>query len=288
MLSWLLDGWSRSKKFTESEISVLRILLPSNNPNAEMLYAQALQAPSVERKLVGRNGYEATISYLSDDSLLIEADVNIQSPAVTLPSESGLPLTFTTEILKGGFLKGLQGVCPQETAWPKIWIPILQGFVPPKEVFSWVPYPLDQSLEKEIVSSVLKWCGLPRIEMERQMLEAVCISRPASETALAMFESHFKLKIGVQYRSLLEISNGLEVRGDHSRQILGIQNAEWIGQSHHWLGISPLYEEGWIALKCENGQVTDACYALVSDDQFRYIGDLLSYVRAMLSSRQQM
>lgn len=103
MFTRLFGRWSRSKKLYKNELELLRIFLPSNNKNAESLIYQAINAPFIERKLVGANGYEAVIPYVLDDSMLIECDENLESPSIRVDATSGIALGFTTTILRGGF-----------------------------------------------------------------------------------------------------------------------------------------------------------------------------------------
>src|SRR5262245_57680748 len=121
MFSWFRDSWSRSSAFSESELAILRILLPRHDPIAETLYAQAAHAPYVQPTMIASNAYAATIPYVINDKILIECDIDINSPCITVQSDAGATLSFYTGIARGGFLKGLNGSCRDTNIWPKKW-----------------------------------------------------------------------------------------------------------------------------------------------------------------------
>lgn len=151
MLSWFIDRWSKSRSFTSIELAVLRLFLRVGNEYAKRLYLQAQNAPYIERKLNGVSEYEAVIPYVVDDSLLIECDENVESPAIVITTLTGLALTFSVTILRGGFLRGLKGRSPEGTSWPKEWRADLQNARIPGGIGTWIHQPISARFDTNLL-----------------------------------------------------------------------------------------------------------------------------------------
>ena len=281
MLSRFFDRWTKSKTLTANELAVLRFLLPAGNEYAERLYSQATNAPYIERKRVGSNGYEAVIPYVLDDSMLIECDENRESPSVQITTPNGSVLRFTATILRGGFLRGLKGQTSSGASWQKEWIGDFANVLLPSGIDTWIPQPLASDVEDFIIESLFQWAGLERLSV--QDLETVRVSVPATDDQIRACESRLEIRLGEQYRELLLITNGFGICKGRPYEFLGSKDIDFVSDSRDWLCLTPLYEEGCVAIRCKAGVATDECSLLAGDGTSNSIGDIKQHVRESLN-----
>jgi hypothetical protein len=64
--------------------------------------------------------------------------------------------------------------------------------------------------------------------------------------------------------------------------VLGSSDIEFLDDSKEWVGVTPLYEEGFVALRCQNGRMSDTCFLLSPQGHVQEIGDLKTHVRDSL------
>jgi hypothetical protein len=200
MLSRLFDRWSKSRSFTSNELAVLRLLLPVGLECPERLYLQAANAPYVERKIAGKNGYEAIIPFVSDDSMLIECDEQIDSPMISITTSTGMTIKFSTTILRGGFLRGLKGHVDERIDWPREWAVDLQNAKIPSSIRTWVPSPIGSDLRNRTIDKLFAWCGTKSTESVRsQGYAMVRVIGPASNSQVRTCEARLGVSLGEQY-----------------------------------------------------------------------------------------
>jgi hypothetical protein len=280
MLSRLFDRWTKSKTLTKNELAILRLLLPAGNSYAERLYSQATNAPYIERKLVANDGYEAVIPYVLDDSMLIECDENHDSPSILITTPNGTVLSFTSTILRGGFLRGLKGQTSSGQSWQKEWIADLSNVRLPSEVDTWIPEPMPSSVHDSIITLLLQWAGLER--KSAQDYDAVRMAVPATVGQIQVCESRLKIRLGEQYRELLLISDGFGICRGRPYEFLGSTDIDFVTGGRDWLCLTPLYEEGCVAIRCVEGIATNECSLLACDGTTTSIGDIKQHVRDSL------
>ncbi len=283
MLSWFFERWSKSRSFTSNELAVLRLFLPRGDLYAEQLYAQATNAPFVERKLIGMSGYEATIPYVVDDSMLIECDENIESPKIVLTTSAGATMTFSVIILRGGFLRGINGESPKGMLWPKEWNVDIENAQIPSDIRSWIPQPMSKKVREQLLEQLFQWCGI--VDQQRDSVtnsETVRLMEPASESLIRSCEVRIQARLGEQYRQLLAITNGFGIHRGRPYEFLGTKDVGFVNGAREWLCVTPLYEEGCIAIQCKDGIASNECFLLKSVGQPNYIGDVKQHVRESL------
>ena len=283
MRAVLFNRWAKSSSFTASEIQVLEKLVPQDSPEAFALLSQAKQAPYVVRKVIENSGYEATIPYLEDDSLLIEAEESIVSPSVeTDDSRSGRRLRFSTAVLRGGFLLGLRGTAVDGNAWPRKWCAgseVTQA----KEIFTWLDT-ITPLMEPETASAVLikliDWSNADRGRVSEHRQHSIRFALPASEDEVVQCEARLRTTLPDQYKEFVTIVNGIGIRRGRPYEILGTDDLEYLDDSRQWIGVTPLYEDGYVALRNEDKSAN--CYLLTADGCTNKIGDLRQHVRDSL------
>jgi len=280
MLSRLFDRWTKSKKLTANELAILRLLLPAGNSYAERLYSQATNAPYIERKLIGNNGYEAFIPYVLDDAMLIECDENHDSPSILITTPNGTALSFTTTVLRGGFLRGLKGQTASGQPWQKDWIADLASVRLSSGIDTWIPQPMPSGIHDSIIELLLQWAGLTRNSF--QDYEAVRVAFPATVEQIQVCESRLKIRVSEQYRELLLISDGFGICRGRPYEFLGSSDIDFVNGGRDWLCLTPLYEEGCVAIRCVEGIATNECSLLAGDGTSTTIGDIKQHVRESL------
>lgn len=285
MFTRLFDRWSRSKKFYKNELELLRIFLPSNNKNAEKLFSQAINAPFIERKLIGANGYEAVIPYVPDDSMLIECDENLESPSIRVEATGGIALGFTTTILRGGFLRGLKGQTLSGEPWQREWTADLANVQVQGDLDMWLPLPMEIPVRASIVGALLQWAGLQRLSPQIRKILRVAV--PATDAQIRACESRLQIRLSEQYREFLLISNGFGISRSRPYEFLGSEDTDFINGSREWLCLTPLYEDGCVAIRCKEGVATNECWLLVGNGAPRPIGDIKSFAREQLNKKME-
>lgn len=276
MLQRLFDRWSKSRSFTAQELSVLRLLLPAGNAYSQRLYLQAADAPEIERKPVGLNGYEAVISYVVDDSLLIECDENTESPAIAIVSSDGVPMAFSTAIMRGGFLRGLRGQTTDGTPWTRRWAVDVQDVKIPDAVSTWVPDPMPDSARDRTLVRLCAWCGIPEKAESLRDRNVIRVSAPATERDINACEARLRIRLSPQYRELVSITNGLGIMGGRPYEVLGTADVDYVHDG--WLCLTPLYEEGCVAIRCNSGTALDECFVLTLGGDRDNVGDIRQHV----------
>lgn len=279
----MFNRWSQSSSFTSSELLVLETLLPQNSSNARLLLRQARQAPHVRRKLAGRAGYQATIPYLQDDSLLVDVDRTIESPSVeAVYSISGRRLRFWTAVLRGGFLLGLKGTAVDGQPWPRTW-GVGAEIIQTDEVLNWLAQ-LKPAMDTESSLAVFKklatWCHADAAQISQRHRIRLHFAPPASDVQVAQCESRLRTTLANQYKQFVKIANGFTVRRGRPYEVLGTNDIEYLDCSGHWIGLTPLYEEGYVALR--NNDPSATCYLLSPNRRATKIGDLRQHVRESL------
>jgi hypothetical protein len=253
------------------------------------LLSQATNAPFVQRKLVGANGYEAIIPYVNDDSLLIECDESVESPPITISTSTGLALKFSTSLLRGGFLRGLKGESPVGISWPKDWEAecrnaLMSGSIEiPSHVGSWIPQPIGSDLRIQTIDQLLRWCGvMDQHRISRVDYEVVKVARSASNELVRSCEARLQITLGAQYRQMLAITNGFVIERVRPCEFLGTSDLDFVDSDREWLCLTPLYEEGFVAIQCKKGVATNECYLLSGEGCPTYIGDVKRHIRESL------
>lgn len=284
MLSRFFDRWTKSKALSMSELSVLRLFLPIGNAYAERLFSQATNAPFIERKLVGSSGYEAIIPYVLDDSMLIECDENQISPTISITTTTGATLNFTATILRGGFLRGLSGQALMGEPWQKEWTADLGNVQAPSGIREWIPQPMVEEKQVHILEQLIQWSVME----DKQTLNAtdrelVRIAEPATEAQIRSCESRLRTRFGEQYHQLLTITNGFGIRRGRPYEFLGTTDIDFVESGREWLCLTPLYEEGCVAILCKDGIATNECFLLSIDGKSNHIGDIKQHVRESLT-----
>ena len=261
-------------------MEVLDFLLPNHVPGARKLLEQARQAPYVLRQLVGKSGYMATIPYVEDSSLLVELDDDIESPTVQLiDANSGRKLHFSTAVSRGGFLFGLRGITYDGARWPKKWqvgSPITCSTDPAL----WLgPLQCTAELDVTILNALIAWCGA-NPELVYKQRDILRLRRPASDRDIANCESRLKISLPDMYKEFVKICNGFSIYRGRPYEMLGTRDIDYLDDL--WLGITPLYEEGYVAFRrCEDITKCD-CYLLQPHRSPVMIGDLRQHVRESL------
>lgn len=279
----LFNRWAKSSSFTPSEIRLLETLLPQESPEARKLLNQARQTPYVGRKRIGKSGYEARIPYLDDDSLLVETDRDVESPTVEITdSQSGRQLRFSTVILRGGFLLGLRGIAVDGGAWPRTWRAGSE-IDRSADVITWLDA-LTYSLGAESASAVLKelveWSGADLGRIPDQHKACVRLTPASSDTQIAACASRLRTTLPDQYVDFVKITNGFGIQLGRPYEVLGTNDIDYLDESELWIGITPLYEDGYVALRNKDGCAD--CYLLSPDGRATSIGDLRQHIRKSL------
>ncbi len=279
----MFSRWSKSKTFTPSEMPVLEKLLHQSSSVAKKLFKQAQQAPFVVRRIVGNAGYESTIPYIEDASLLIETDHNIESPYVeTVDLRSGRQLRFSTAIARGGFLLGLRGTATDGKTWPRAWC--IGSEITQQEEVSWWLNAITPAMDIESAAGVLRelvtWSGVDTKQISEYQKRGIRLSSPASVDEITQCEARLKTVLPDQYKHFVHISNGFGLLRGRPYEVLGTDDIDYLDELQLWIGITPLYEDGYVALRNENGPGT--CYLLSPDGRVSEIGDLKRHIRESL------
>ena len=248
--------WRRDVAFTPSEITVVRALLPRGDLRSVPLFAQAQDAPGVQRALPNDWTCVVTIPYVKDERHAIDALSEHVSPVITVNDAlSGRRLAFSIKVKRGGFLNELVGVAADTSAWPKDWRLDADGTeaILSQDIENWLPRTLTQESRLQIIRALAIWCGCEADRLTMFGPDMLTVRMPATPDELAAAESRLRVRLPGEYREFVAISNGLAIRHGRPYDIFGTSDVERLdirlpGGAH--LVVTDLYEEGVAALQC--------------------------------------
>jgi hypothetical protein len=279
MFARLFERWKRSTRFSPRELDVLRALIPSQDMTSSKLLEQAIETPFVSRNLVGDSGFEALIPYVSSDSLLIECDQDLRSPELEiLDLRTGRRLRFFTEILRGGFIKGLCGYATDGCGWPKEWNFGSDASQLACVDDSWLDAVPRQVHTSDAIVKLTNWVGIPLDHLSDEQLNFLRFAQPASNRDIQDWEHRVNVKLNEQYKELLRITNGLSIKRGRPYEILGLSDLDFLNMSESWIGVTPLFEDGYVAMKVVDRRATPCCYLLGNEGRVEKIGDVKKHV----------
>ena len=231
---------------------------------------------------MGINGFEARIPYVKRDTLLIECDKNLVSPSVSVVSDTGRELRFTTEVFRGGFLLGLRGTATDGKSWNKNWTADFRQIEVHAELTNWLPIPISAAKRIEVINRLVNWSGLSIQQISAEKIGAVRVVMGADQSEIDQCEKLIGHRLCDQYRELLRITNGFGIRRERQYDILGTEDIIYIDDDNRWIGVTPLFDDGYIAISNNKGVISQSCYLLAPDGHQREIGDLRTHVRQSL------
>lgn len=280
MIDSLFGRWRKSAAFTPSELEVLKQLIPEVSAEATALLTQAKTAPFVARKTIGNSDYEARIPFLEDDSALIEVSEDVESPQIEITEkETRRLLGFSTVILRGGFLMGLRGKALDGHSWPKDWNMGSVALRPP-EVFTWLNVLIPDiapGLSIRILEELVDWSQTDRSIVRDLQLSSFRFAKPATTVDICECEKRLAATLPENYKEFVTICNGFGIKRGRPYEILGTQDIAYLDDSKEWLGVTPLYEDGYVCF--QSADRLGNCYLLTPDGVPCAIGDLRKHVR---------
>ena len=129
------------------------------------------------------------------------------------------------------------------------------------------------------IEQLLAWCGLSMEHLPKTTIDFIRIGAAASEDDIIQCERRLSLRPCDQLRAMLTICDGFEMGRGRPYQILGTKDLNHLDEACRWIGVTPLFEEGFIALECCGGNMTVDCYLLSPNQSQTWIGDLRTHVR---------
>jgi len=249
---WEMKKWRRSDSPTTSEIDVVRAILSEQTFRTERLLLQVTDAPGVERRLVGGTSYVMSIPYVKDDSYLIDIDSDCESPYLPVFDEhSGRKLEFSIRVREGGFLTELVGRTLDGGAWPVNWTVSTVGSLSlGKGGSSWLPFELSRGQRKTALAKLENWLGEEHPWVQELGEDQLMIRGEASKSELVAAETRVGCALPLQYRELMEITNGLSIRAVRLYEILGTRDiwCEKMNEGEMGLVVSSFREDGNVTI----------------------------------------
>lgn len=221
MLSSILK---RKELPTASEIVLVRRLLAGDDRRLGILARQFETAKEVERVREG-DAFRVGPAYTTTDLMFTFDAQRAESRWQRFTdAKTGRDLDFRVVVVRGGFLKGLEGRTVDGKSWPEDWFidpaqTPLGGDAPPYLV---LPSEADIAKAQEAArSSLIEWLGLGR-------LGDVETFPPASEAALTAREREVG-QYSPSYRAFLAITDGFE---SHLLRVLGHRDSYPLDSVH--------------------------------------------------------
>ena len=275
--------WAKSSSFTQDEFKVIEKLVPQTSALADKLLKQAKHAPYVVRRVVGSAGYEATIPHLTDDSLLVAVGQDIESPSLeAIDNKTGRHLQFSTAILRGGFLVGVKGCALDGKPWPKKWS-VGAGPVATSAVLHWLdglrPDPATEPANA-CLKDLANWCQANPRQLSDFHVQRLNFVDHATAEQIMQCEERLGTCLPEPYKDLVRIANGFEIRHGRPYLIHGTEEIDFLDDQKEWLGITPLYEDGYVAMR--SGDELATCFLLAPHSRAEEIGPIQQHVRESL------
>lgn len=281
-LDWF-TRWRRTSKFFANELCVLRHILPAGDVRCEDLYRQAQFAPYVTREVIAEHSFCALIPYVLDDTMLIDCSSDVRSPELeVLDGRSHRKLRFHVEVRRGGFLAGLFGHVHDGGNWPKFWNVNINELDTTIATFHWLPFAPSASARVTILMELCDWAGASYASVSREQRDFVRLSAPATEQEILTCQTRLGVSLPEGYKQFVGISNGLTLRPGRPYEILGTPDMYRFGDDNSWAVVTPLYEEGCVAMRIYGDDAGELCF-FGSDAQIaEHIGDMRKYLRESL------
>jgi hypothetical protein len=200
--------WSRSRRFTEAELSVIDCLLSGDDERLLKLRQQVRQATGVKRSVIADgHGYRVEMDATFDD-LLIPLDVDVWSESCTAAdAKSKKKLTFRVRLFRGGFFGFLEGETCDATEWPKRFEPSLDEETQSKQ---YVTFPLSNSSRdsQAAMNWLSEWLEIP---LERLKAVQPDLRVPATPAAIQAAEEREGIELASDMVALLSASDGIDI-----------------------------------------------------------------------------
>ena len=241
------------RRATEAEVAVAGAILRSSGARAaELLLEQLRRCRRVERRIDG-SGLQVAVPWTTQE-LMVALDQDVTSDSVVVHElRSGRALRFRVHLARGGFFRCLEGEA--DGPWPRRWS------VGNHEL-SAIP---EGSLTLPTRASSEALAGWLGVSMSKT--DDLIIRHPAATGATGALEQREAVPLPAEVKELLEVTDGMEVRG---WAILGVQDlhvVEFEGRSY-WeiaVGIGPtddrrcLYDpdEGLVLVPSHDARVAD-------------------------------
>lgn len=201
--------WSRSRRFTESELGIIDRLLQGGDSRLAKLREQVRQPSAVTRELLS-NGerYRAKMDSGFDD-LLVDLDVDLWTEQlVATELKSGRRLIFRACLYRGGLFGFLEGETADSSSFPKRFQVRIDASPGPYVVLP--PASSDRGARW-----LCEWLSLP---IESCDSVRVSLNAPARREEVLRVEKREAIKLPSDLVELLAVCDGLRV-GDFT--ILG-------------------------------------------------------------------
>jgi hypothetical protein len=224
MQGLLRRGLDHHPRPTAREVAVARRLLSGEDRRLQILTRQFETAREVERVREG-DAFRVGPAYTTTDLMFTFDAQRAESRWLRFTDvKSGRELDFRVVVVRGGFLKGLEGRTVDGNPWPEDWAvdPAQAPIESEEPPYLVLPSEADIAKAQEAArSGLIKWLGLAR-------LGDVETFPPASEAALAARE----LEVGLyspSYRAFLAMTDGFE---SHLLRVLGYRDSYPLDSVH--------------------------------------------------------
>jgi len=282
---WERLWWKRTSRCTDSEIAVLRGLLPSNDARSEPLLMQAKDAPEIRRCLVNARTCKLTIPYVKSGRYMIDAPETVLSPPLSVvDAQSGRTLTFTVKVLRGGFLNDFMGMTEDAQPWPLKWHldDSERSRIGGGMSVNWLPPALSEKERRNAFRRLANWCGIAPIEWDSVYDELLDIRIPASESDIASAEARLGIQLPVEYRELVRVADGFSIRYGRPYDVFGTYDTyDVVMQERTFLVVTSLYEDGVVGIEIDGG-ANESVLLLPTSGRFEVIGNLKTHVHDSL------
>ena len=281
LLNWISRWrWRRTSRLTDSELSIIRAILPRKDPRAERLFKQALDAPYVTRSLMGKNGYQATIPYVRDGTNCIELDKDIVSPWCVVRLCDARLVKFYVQLLRGGFLRCLMGENVVNEPWPVTWS-VEDHILSEIAIPNWLPQPTVSERERaEILRALENWLDLKFGDLDVFDDIQLGVAPGCAEADIQQCEARESMRLPHDYVKFLSISNGITVRKGRPFEIYGTRDLARVTlnvESEPMWRITDLFEAGAVVMR--PGGFEASLFLIHNDgDAAEEIDDLRTYV----------
>jgi hypothetical protein len=139
---------------------------------------------------------------------------------------------------------------------------------------------MDPESTSTVLEQLVDWSGADVGRVSEDQKRCVRLAPPSSHNQIWQCEARLRTTLPEQYIQFVKITNGFGIRRGKPYEVLGTNDVDYLDESELWIGITPLYEDGYVALRKEHDSAD--CYLLSPDGRTRKIGDLRQHVRESL------
>lgn len=278
----------RPRNFTPEELTLVRELLPPNDPRSGKLFRQAETAKDIQRYIDCDGKLVVAIPYLADSNLRVQCGRDADSPEYTAVEPStGRRFAFSIHVSRGGILTQLMVRSVDNGAWQTS-CQLPPGICSAHTLESrddWLPAQVSDGDRTSILTSLAEWAHTSAANLLHFDRDLLWVYMPATIESIENTQRRLSLTLPDEIIEFLIITDGVSILRGRAYELLGTDDVYCIGDSGTDFVVTPLYEEGAVVVETSGSEEGTAFLRHISGGSRIRIGTFRDHVRESLEWR---